>query len=154
MPSRAILLLFAALLALPLAWTGSGARADDTVVPLTISTKSGNYKFGVEVADTAEERSTGLMYRRDLPENRGMLFDFGAETEVSMWMRNTYIPLDMVFLRADGVVHRVQHDTVPFSEAIISAGAPVRYVVELAAGTAKKLGLARGDRVASMAIGN
>ncbi len=76
-----------------------------------------------------------------------MIFDFGAEADVSMWMRNTYIPLDMLFVRADGVIHRVQRDTVPFSEETISAGAPVRYVVELAAGTAKRLGIDRGDRV-------
>jgi uncharacterized membrane protein (UPF0127 family) len=141
--SRRIVLL--AVLALVSA-AGVG-RADGALSRLTIEAASGRHAFMVEVARTVEERSQGLMYRRSLAPNRGMIFDFGAATDVGMWMRNTYIPLDMLFVRADGVIHRVQHDTVPFSEETISAGAPVRYVVELPAGTAKRLGIDRGDRV-------
>ena len=121
--------------------------AEGALSRLTIEGPSGRHGFMVEVARTVEERAKGLMYRRSMPANQGMLFDFGSEADVAMWMRNTYISLDMLFVRADGVVHRVQRDTVPFSEETISAGAPVRYVVELPAGTARRLGIDRGDRV-------
>jgi uncharacterized membrane protein (UPF0127 family) len=133
--------------ALVLVAVASAGRADGALSRLTIEGTSGRHAFMVEVARTVEERAQGLMYRRSLAPDRGMIFDFGAEADIAMWMRNTYIPLDMLFVRADGVIHRVQRDTVPFSEETISAGAPVRYVVELPAGTAKRLGIDRGDRV-------
>jgi uncharacterized protein len=125
----------------------SFASAEGPLTPLTMQTKAGPVRFEVETAKTAEERQVGLMYRRALADDRGMLFDFGSDTDVIMWMKNTFIPLDMVFIRSDGVVHRVESNTTPFSEALIPAGAPVRYVVELAAGVAAKRGIARGDRV-------
>lgn len=136
---------FAALLALLTLSPAIGAEG--ALTPLTIQTKAGPVRIEAEVARTAEERQVGLMYRRALAEDRGMLFDFGADTDISMWMKNTFIPLDMVFVRSDGVVHRIEHSTTPFSEAIVSSGAPVRYVIELAAGVAAKRGIARGDRV-------
>lgn len=137
--------LFSALLVLSCAIPASAAEGP--LSPLTIQTKKGPVHFEVEVAKTAEERQVGLMYRRTMAEDHGMLFDFGGDTDVSMWMKNTYIPLDMVFVRSDGTVHRVEHDTTPFSEAIIQAGAPVRYVIELGAGVAAKRGIERGDKV-------
>jgi uncharacterized membrane protein (UPF0127 family) len=115
---------------------------------LEIVSKSGVQVFSVEVMRTPEERAKGLMYRRELPEGRGMLFDFSPEQNVSMWMKNTYISLDMIFIRADGRILRIAEKTTPESEAIIPAGGPVRGVLEVIAGTARKYGIAPGDRVA------
>jgi uncharacterized protein len=94
------------------------------------------------------ERAKGLMYRKELPEGRGMLFDFQREQEVSFWMQNTYISLDMLFIRGDGRILRIAENTEPLSTRIISSGGPVRAVLEVIGGTARKLGLAPGDRVA------
>jgi uncharacterized membrane protein (UPF0127 family) len=115
---------------------------------LEIVTRTGVHTFAVELADTDEERQQGLMFRRELPEGRGMLFDFKRDVNVTMWMKNTYIPLDMIFIRADGRIHRIAENTVPESTKIIAAGAPVRAVLEVIGGTAKKLGIKPGDRVA------
>jgi uncharacterized membrane protein (UPF0127 family) len=115
---------------------------------LEIVTRNGVHKFSVEVAATDQDRQRGLMFRRELPEGHGMLFDFKQDLNVSMWMKNTYVPLDMIFIRADGRIHRIAADTVPESTAVISAGAPVRAVLEIVAGTAQKLGIKAGDRVA------
>jgi uncharacterized protein len=115
---------------------------------LEIVTRDGVRSFEVELAVTPDQRSKGLMFRTELPEGRGMLFDFEEETPVSMWMRNTFIPLDMIFIRADGRIARIAENTTPKSEAIISSGPPVKGVLEVIAGTAKKYGIAPGDRVA------
>jgi uncharacterized membrane protein (UPF0127 family) len=88
------------------------------------------------------------MYRRDVPEGTGMLFDFKQDTNITMWMKNTYVSLDMIFIRADGRIHRIAESTEPESEKIVAAGAPVRAVLEVVAGTARKLGIRPGDRVA------
>lgn len=115
---------------------------------LEIATKSGVRVFSVEMAVTDEERARGLMYRKELPEGRGMLFDFKRDQEISMWMQNTYIPLDMIFIRADGRIHRIAQNTEPLSTRIVSSGGAVRAVFEVIGGTAKRLGIAPGDRVA------
>jgi uncharacterized protein len=115
---------------------------------LEIVTRSGVHSFTVELAATDEARSKGLMYRRELPEGRGMLFDFKQDQNAAMWMKNTYIPLDMIFIRADGRIQRIAENTTPESEKIITAGAPVRAVLEVIGGTARKLGIRAGDRVA------
>lgn len=115
---------------------------------LEIVSKSGVRVFAVEVMRTPEERAKGLMFRRELPEGRGMLFDFSPEQHVSMWMKNTFISLDMIFIRADGRILRIAENTTPESEAIIPAGGPVRGVLEVIAGTVRKYGIAPGDRVA------
>lgn len=126
-----------------------GTAQAQTLDRLSIVTVGGaRHEFLVELALTPEQRSRGLMFRRELPEGRGMLFDFGpGETEVSMWMRNTYIPLDMVFIRADGTIRHIAADTVPFSETIIPSTGPVKGVLEVIAGTCRRLGIAAGDRV-------
>ena len=116
---------------------------------LEIVSRSGVHPFIVELARTDEERQKGLMFRRELPEGRGMLFDFKQDTNVTMWMKNTFIPLDMIFIRADGRIHRIAENTEPESTRIIAAGAPVRAVLEVIGGTAKQLGIRPGDRVAS-----
>ena len=120
---------------------------------LEIVSKSGVQVFSVEVMRTNEERAKGLMFRRELAEGRGMLFDFAPEQNVSMWMKNTYLPLDMIFIRADGRILRIAENTTPESEAIIPSGGPVRGVLEVIAGTARKYGLAPGDRVAHPLFG-
>ena len=115
--------------------------------PLEIVTRTGVQVFSVEEARTDEERERGLMFRTALPEGQGMIFDFSPEQNVSMWMKNTLIPLDMIFIRADGRILRIAENTKTQSEDIISSGGPVRAVVEVIAGTAKKYGIAPGDRV-------
>ena len=99
------------------------------------------------MAVTPEEQAKGLMFRRELPDRQGMLFDFKREQPTSFWMKNTYISLDMIFIRADGRILRIAENTVPLSEALVSSGGPVRAVLEVIAGTSKKLGIAAGDRV-------
>jgi uncharacterized membrane protein (UPF0127 family) len=101
----------------------------------------------VEIAEAPKEKEVGLMFRTELPDGRGMLFPYGEPREVTMWMRNTYIPLDMVFIRADGVVHRIEARAEPLSERIISSEGPVAAVLEMAGGAAERLGLKAGDRV-------
>ena len=133
-------------LALSCLMPASGRAGDDQT--LEIVTKSGVHVFSLEVMRTPEEKAKGLMYRRELAEGRGMLFDFSPEQPVSMWMKNTYIPLDMIFIRADGRILRIAVNTTPESEAIIPSGGLVRGVLEVIGGTAKKFGIAPGDRVA------
>lgn len=119
-----------------------------SVQPLEIVTKTGVHVFSVEMATTEEEKTTGLMYRKELAEGKGMLFDFSPEQEVSMWMKNTYVPLDMIFIRADGRILRIAENTEPLSTKIISSRGLAKGVLEVIAGTAQKYGIAPGDRVA------
>ncbi len=114
-----------------------------------IASKTGVHVFTVEVADTEPARARGLMYRRDLPDGRGMLFDFFREQPVGFWMKNTYIPLDMIFIRADGRIASIAENTEPLSEKVIPSGTPVRAVLELKGGTARRLGIEPGDQVAN-----
>jgi uncharacterized protein len=114
---------------------------------LEIASKTGVHTFQVEMAITPEEKEHGLMFRRELPEGQGMLFDFQFDQNVAFWMKNTYIPLDMLFIRADGRILRIAENTEPMSERNIPSGGPVRAVLEVIGGTAKKLGIAAGDRV-------
>ncbi|MGE5854596.1 MAG: DUF192 domain-containing protein, partial [Deltaproteobacteria bacterium] len=104
---------------------------------LEIATKTGVHVFAVEIADNDADRAKGLMYRKELPEGRGMLFDFHREQEVSFWMQNTYIPLDMVFIRGDGRILRIAENTEPLSTRLIPSGGPVRAVLEVIGGTAR-----------------
>ena len=135
------------LLALPLVGP-AGRLAAQQLQALEIASKNGVHIFGVEMAVTPEEQAKGLMFRRQLPEGQGMLFDFHREQPTSFWMKNTYVPLDMIFIRADGRILRIAENTVPLSETLVPSGGPVLAVLEVVAGTAKKLGIAPGDRVA------
>jgi hypothetical protein len=119
-----------------------------SVQPLEIATKSGVRVFSVEMATTEEEKTTGLMYRKELADGKGMLFDFSPEQQISMWMKNTYISLDMIFIRADGRILRIAENTEPLSTRIISSGGLAKGVLEVIAGTAQKYGIQPGDRVA------
>jgi len=115
---------------------------------LEIATKTGVHAFSVEIADNDADRARGLMFRKTLPEGQGMLFDFHQEQPVDFWMKNTYIPLDMLFIRDDGRILRIAENTTPLSTQIVSSGGPVRAVLEVIGGTARKFGIAPGDRVA------
>jgi hypothetical protein len=115
--------------------------------PLEIATRAGVQTFVVELAETNEQRAHGLMFRKSLPERQGMLFNFRADQEVGMWMQNTYIPLDMLFIRADGRIHRIAENTEPHSTRTIPSMGPVRAVLELPGGSARKFGIQPGDLV-------
>jgi len=141
-------LAFAVLLVAVAACFVAAARSAEQQI-LEIASKSGVHVFSVELAVTDEERSRGLMFRRSVPESYGMLFDFKRDQEVTMWMRNTYVSLDMIFIQSDGRIRRIAENTETESDKIIPSGGQVRAVLEVAAGTARKLGIEPGDRVAT-----
>jgi uncharacterized membrane protein (UPF0127 family) len=114
---------------------------------LKLVTAQGEVVIQVEITETSAEKAQGLMFRTRIPERTGMLFHYEHPQEITMWMRNTYVPLDMVFIRADGVVHRIEARTEPFSESIIASRGAVTACLELGAGEAERLGLKPGDRV-------
>jgi uncharacterized protein len=120
---------------------------------LEIVSQSGVHVFSVELAATDEERERGLMFRKELPDGHGMLFDFKADRNVAMWMKNTLIPLDMIFIRSDGRISNIAENTEPMSTRIIPSRGAVRAVLEVAGGTAKRLGIEVGDRVAHPMFG-
>lgn len=122
-------------------------QPDFPVSRLTVETAAGRFDFTVEVADTRARRKRGLQHRQTLAADAGMLFDYKESRPVSMWMKNTVVPLDMLFIDAAGKVVRVARDTRPLSLTPIPSGEPVRAVLELNAGTARRLGIRRGDRV-------
>jgi uncharacterized membrane protein (UPF0127 family) len=115
-------------------------------VPLTIASKTGVHRFTVQVAATPEQQERGLMFRKVLPSDRGMIFPYDPPQDVSFWMKNTLIPLDIIFIRADGTIARIANakalDVTP-----LPAGEPVALVLEIAGGRAKQLGIKEGDRV-------
>lgn len=111
------------------------------------------HPFSVELANNDAERTRGLMFRKSLPEGQGMLFDFKRDQPVSFWMHNTYISLDMIFISGDGRIVHIAENAKPLSDDMIPSGAPVRAVLEVIAGTAQKLGIAPGDRVAGSIFG-
>jgi hypothetical protein len=125
---------------------GSARTAGEQTIE--IASKTGVHSFSVEIADNDAERAKGLMYRKELPEGRGMLFDFHRDQEVSFWMQNTYIPLDIIFIRGDGRILRIEENTEPLSTKLIPSRGAVRAVLEVIGGTSRKLGIAPGDRVA------
>ncbi|RED50983.1 DUF192 domain-containing protein [Aestuariispira insulae] len=114
---------------------------------LTIITQEGKQEFLVEVARTEKQRARGLMFRKGLEERAGMLFDYGYPQRASMWMKNTLIPLDMLFVRSNGIIEKIVERTTPHSLSTISSKGEVRAVLELKGGMAEKLGIAVGDRV-------
>jgi len=120
---------------------------------LEIVSKTGVHAFAVALATNNEERERGLMFRKELPEGQGMLFDFERDQPVAFWMHNTYISLDMIFIRSDGRILYIAENTEPMSDRLIPSGGPVRAVLEVIAGTARKLGIAPGDRVEGSIFG-
>lgn len=138
------LFLFLALLPARLA---AADAALSKIEPLTIATDGDAWMFTVEIADTDELRQRGLMFRQRLAEDRGMLFDFGEPRPVAMWMKNTLIPLDMLFIRKDGTIAYIAENTTPGSLDAIGVTEPVLAVLELAGGVAAKHGIRAGDTV-------
>ena len=126
----------------------AGAVYAQALETLSVASQGGQRQtFRVEVARNDADRAQGLMFRRSMPPDRGMLFDFKRVEPISMWMQNTYIPLDMLFIRPDGTIARIAANTEPLSTRTISSGEPVLAVLELNAGTAARLGIKPGDRV-------
>jgi uncharacterized protein len=123
------------------------AWAQSATVPLTLVTQSGKHVFQVEVMRTPDDLARGLMFRRTMAKDRGMLFDFGKTQPVAMWMRNTYLPLDMVFIDKKGIIANIAENTEPLSEENIVSVRPVLSVLEVNAGTARRIGLRAGDKV-------
>lgn len=137
---------------LPLAGAASAQQMQPAATfetsSLVIVGKSGRHAFTVEMAVKPQQRAQGLMYRRRMAPDAGMLFDFGREhRRASMWMKNTFIPLDMLFIKADGEIESIAARTVPHSLETISSRGPVRGVLELNGGTSARLGIVPGDRV-------
>ncbi|HEY1540868.1 MAG TPA: DUF192 domain-containing protein [Xanthobacteraceae bacterium] len=145
MVRQSVLLLTLALGFVPLLGVTSVPAMDKGT--LEIVTKTGIRVFNVDVAVTDEEREKGLMFRTDVPDGYGMLFDFKQDQLVTMWMKNTLVSLDMIFIRRDGTIARIAENTEIKSEHIIPSGEQVRAVLEVAGGTAKKYGIAPGDKV-------
>lgn len=145
--TRRQVLLGAAVAAAGLVAAGAVAATSFAVSRLTIESARGRFVFTVEVANTWAQRMQGLQYRRALAPGTGMLFDFRAPQPVSMWMKNTYVSLDMIFIDEAGIVFSIAERTKPLSLAPISSGGDVLAVLEVPAGTADSLGLRPGDRV-------
>jgi hypothetical protein len=121
---------------------------------LTIVGATGPHRFKVELAETPAQMTQGLMFRTSLAPDAGMLFDYKQPTVATMWMRNTLIPLDMLFVDAQGRIVSIHERAVPQSLDVIAATAPVRAVIELNGGTAARLGIEPGDRVIYPIFGN
>jgi uncharacterized membrane protein (UPF0127 family) len=140
---RAIFTALALSLALPMAACSSDAseEASASTIPVTIAAAGKAHVFNVEVARTDEEQDRGLMFRTSLPEGGGMIFPFKKPRIGSFWMKNTLIPLDMFFIRADGSIDRIAENTIPESLEPVVSGGEVSAVLELAGGTAAKLGI-------------
>jgi len=122
-------------------------RLDVDSTPLIIETRQGKTRFDVEIAATPQALSRGLMFRTDFPKNRAMLFVFGRTDIPSMWMKNTPLPLDMLFVDEMGKIVSIFTHTEPFSEVVISSSSPAAYVIEINAGEAQRRTINEGDRV-------
>ena len=150
--SRRVVLLTAGLLAF-----SSTARADLVTFSkskLVITTGKGQFPFDIELALTPPQMAQGLMYRRTLASDAGMLFDYGDPQPIAMWMKNTFIPLDMVFVGKDGKVVDLHERAVPMSLDTIESKVPAKAVIELNAGTIARLGIQIGDTVHYTSFGN
>jgi uncharacterized protein len=148
--SAAVLAAFFFLLALTraaFALDGSPQVLPLDPAPVTIATQSGEKSFQVEIADTGGERAIGMMHRKSMPRDQGMLFVFETSRMVTMWMKNTYVPLDIIFIDEKGAIAAIRADAAPLSLDIIGSGGEVRFALELNAGAAKANGMSVGDRV-------
>jgi uncharacterized protein len=139
--ARLVRFLLGLITALVLSATAAAAE------PVVIHAGGSAYKFEVEVVTTPETRAQGLMFRESMAANAGMLFIYPDEKPVSFWMKNTLIPLDMLFLKADGSIVHIARNAVPHDETAIDSGAAVKAVLEINGGTATALGIKEGDRV-------
>jgi len=132
----------------------AGAQAGLMTEPLTIHSANGAHRFTVEIARTPDQQEIGLMFRRSLPPDRGMIFPYDPPFPASFWMKNTLIPLDMIFIAADGTVKHVHANAVPLSTDAVPSRFPVRAVLEINGGSAALLGIKPGDKVRHPIFGN
>jgi uncharacterized membrane protein (UPF0127 family) len=148
---RAAMAALALIVAVPaVAFVGSpitAAQPQLVMVPLTLVTATGRHSYQVEVAATPDQQEIGLMFRRAMAANHGMIFPFDPPREANFWMENTILPLDLVFIAADRTVHRIAASAKPYSRDIIESGGMVAAVLELGAGEAARIGLRPGDKV-------
>lgn len=152
---RVLALVFAVLL-LPLAACSTATTSEAQAQAATtltddfraiLHTATGDYPFTIEIADTPQEQQKGLMFRQELAPDAGMLFDYGSERKVSFWMQNTYIPLDMVFIAADGTVKYIHENAKPMDPTSIPSRYAVQFVLEIPGGRAAEIGLKAGDKL-------
>jgi len=154
MRTRRIILLLGILLATALPGHAAEPQLQQFATShVTIVSADGPHRFMVELAETPGQMEQGLMFRHSLAPDAGMLFDFGSPTNVTMWMKNTLIPLDMLFLDSSGRIIDIHERAVPRSLETIAAKAPSRYVIELNGGTVERLGIKPGDRATSPYVG-
>lgn len=118
-----------------------------TLLPLTIATDQGEHIFTVELAETIDQQARGLMFRTELDADKGMIFPFPTPKQASFWMKNTVIPLDIIFIREDGTIESIAANTTPYSLDSVSSGEPVAAVLELRGGRAAELGITPGAKV-------
>jgi len=149
--SRYFLILVFILSTLTIAWAEKPLLKDENAVlpveEIVLVSSVGEFRFTAEIADTSKKRQVGLMFREEMLPTHGMLFDFEANEVVAMWMKNTPLSLDMVFIKPDGTVARIARKTKPFSTDIVASGEPVSHVLELNAGITLQIGLKPGDRI-------
>ena len=143
---RAAVALVVAMVALPLAACSDEGK-------LTLHSDTGDHVFNVEVVDTPESRAKGLMFVQELADDAGMLFDFKEERPVSFWMRNTFIPLDMIFVDAAGVVKTIHVNAKPQDPTSIPSNVPVQFVLEIPGGRSVEIGLKPGDTMQHPLVG-
>lgn len=137
----------------PSAFAQTGPQPKLKVESLEILTKTGIRVFNVEVAETPDQQRIGLMFRKEVPDGEGMLFDFGASRPVAMWMQNTIVSLDMIFIRADGTIANIAKAATPFSLQTVESRGSVKAVLEVVTGTADRYGIAPGDKVSHRIFG-
>ena len=125
-----------------------------TPEPLSIVSETGTFDFMVEIADTPEKLTRGMMYRDDVPTNTGMLFEYDRQSTLSIWMKNTGVPLDIIFIRKNGKILKIEHSATPYSLRSISSEATAAAVLELGGGQALQLGIMPGDIVQHEFFGN
>ena len=134
-----------------------GAEAPQTGLPKTqivIDTAKGPASFEAELATTNAAREKGLMFRTHLGRHEGMLFDFGREDVRAFWMKDTLIPLDMIFIKADGTISTIAENTIPYSETPVPSSEPVRAVLEIPGGEARAQGIEAGAKVHAKIFAN
>lgn len=154
MRKTAALLVVLGLFALAAVWVHISWRAPLPQIPLIIETVNGPVRFTVEVATTRPQMERGLMYRKSLAPNTGMLFEFDAEKHVAFWMKDTLIPLDMIFIGANGTIILIAPNRKPLSLELVGPAEPVRAVLEIRGGQASELALRPGDLVVNSIFGN
>lgn len=124
-----------------------GVGFDVNAAELIIQTKENTYLYQTDIADTVEKQQLGLMFQKELPENYGMTFLFDKISILKMWMKNTYIPLDMIFFDAQGIITHIHKNAVPFSEELILSKVPAKGVIEVIAGTVDEKNIQIGDKI-------